>query len=286
MKTRFQPTLPGRPGIGGLREQPATHLEQPAAGFQSVAALEAAVLGRRDRMRLRPTRQQVRVQSFGALGDQRGDRRSQPAPIQTPQGSCPQPAQPAVQRCRVRMSGTHASNRLPQAGRGPLRVGIRRAGRFHYRPRVALVRRELHRQNPKALPAERASAQRHRCLTVLDPATARPPRAPRHPATKIHQRSDRQAMGTRNLSADCFAFDSRGFQGIIRDGDGNWDSTLSGSPRGTGVSAPVPHFFQKARTLSLQPPPRKQLVHNRALMSMSFSISSSGNPEPVWRECQ
>jgi hypothetical protein len=99
----------------------------------------------------------------------------------------------------------------------------------------------------------------------------------------MHQRADRQAMGTRNLLADRFAFDSGRQQGTIRDGDGNWDSTLSGSPRGTGVRAPVPHFFQKAETLSLQPAPCKQLVHNRALMSMRSSISAPGNPEPVRR---
>jgi hypothetical protein len=96
----------------------------------------------------------------------------------------------------------------------------------------------------------------------------------------MNQRADRQTMGTTDLPADRFAFDSRSQKSIIRDGDGNWDSTLSGSPRGTGVSAPVPHFFQKAETLSLQPTPRKQLVHNRALMSMSFSIFSPGILSP------
>jgi hypothetical protein len=34
----------------------------------------------------------------------------------------------------------------------------------------------------------------------------------------------------------------------------------------------VPHSFQKAETLSPQAHPRKQLVHNSALMSMSLSI--------------
>ena len=206
--------------------------------------------------------------------------------VQSPQAPCAKTAQPAVQRRRVRTAGTHAPDGLAQAGRGPLRVGVRRTGRFHHRPRVALVRRDLDRQNPQALPADRAPTQRHRRLTILNAAPARPTRAPRRPLAQVHEHADGSATRTRNCPADRLAFDSRGLQGIIRDGDGNWDNTLSGSPRGTGAPTPVPHFFQKARTLSLQDPLRKQLVHNRALMSMSFSFFASGHPEPVRRECQ
>jgi hypothetical protein len=163
------------------------------------------------------------------------------------------------------------------------RVGVRGAGRFHRRPRVALVRRDLHRQDPQALPADRAPAQGHRRLAMLEAPRAGPNRPSHRPSAKINQRADRQAIRTRNLPADRFAFDGRGQKGIIRDGDRSWDSTLSGSPRGTGVRAPVPHFLQKAKKLSLQPPSGKELVYNPALMSMSSSVCSSGNPEPVSR---
>jgi hypothetical protein len=285
MKTRRQPLLPGRPGIGRLRKEPVGHVEKPGAGLQLFVTPTATTLGGADRMRLCPTRQQVRVQSLGALGDQRGDRWPLPVPIQSPQGPCAESAQPAVQSRRMRMA-THEPHRLPQADRGPLRIGIRRAGRFHHRARVALVGRDLDRQNPKAFPADLAPTQWHRRLTILNAATARPPRAPCHPPAQITQHAHRPATRTRNLPADRLAFDRRSLQGIIGDGDGNWDSTLSGSPRGTGARTPVPHFLQKARTLSPQPAPRKQVVHNRARMSMSFSISSSGNPEPVRRDCQ
>jgi hypothetical protein len=111
-------------------------------------------------------------------------------------------------------------------------------------------------------------------------ANRRPLRPPHHRSAGKDQRANRATRRTNHPLADRFAFDGYSLQGIIRDGDGNWDSTLSGSPRGTGVLAPVPHFFQKAETLSLQCLPRKQLVHNRALMSMSFFIFSPGILSP------
>jgi hypothetical protein len=273
MKTRLQPLFPRRPGIGGLREEPVGRVEKPGAGLQLLVALRAAVLARRNRIRPGPRRRQFPVQALGALGDQGGDRRPQPMPIQPAQCPCAHCAQPAMQGGRMGSVLTQPRHRLPQAGRRAVYVRIRRAGRFHHRPRVALVGGDLSRQDAEALPAYGAAALRHRRLAVLDAATARPARSPRHPPAGIDQRAHRTAGRTRNQPANRFAFDGRGFQRIIRDGDGSWDSTLSGSPRGTGVRAPVPHFLQKVATLSLQRLSRKQLVYNRALMSMSFLSS-------------
>jgi len=283
MKTRLQPMLPGRPGVGGVREQPAGRGEKPGAGFQPVTALDAAILVGGNGMGMRPGGQQPAAQTLGAFGDQGGHRRPQPVPIQPAHDPCAESAQPAVHGGGVRMAFAHAPDRLAQAGRRPLCVGIRRTGRFHHRPRVALVGRDLNGQDAQTLLADGADALRHRRLAILDAPTARPARSPRHPSAGPDQRANGATRWTRNLLADRFAFDSRALQGIICDGDGNWDSTLSGSPRGTGVCAPVPHFLQKAETLPLQDPPRKQLVHNRALMSMSFSVFSSEHPEPVRR---
>jgi hypothetical protein len=286
MKTRLEPHLPGRPGIGGLRKEATGRVEEPGAGLQMVATLKAAVLAQSDWMRLRPVQEQVLAQALGAFGDQRPDRRSLSVPIPAPQDPCTESAQPAVQRGRVRMSGPHAPHGLPQAGRRTICGGIRRARGFDDRPRVALVGRDLNGQNAATLFADGTDALRYWRLAILNAATARPTRPARQPATGPDQRANGATRRTRNLLADGFAFDSRSLQGIICDGDGSWDSTLSGSPRGTGVCAPVPHFFQKARTLSLQRLPRKQVVHNGALMSMSFSTFASENPEPVRRECQ
>lgn len=163
------------------------------------------------------------------------------------------------------MALTHARDRLTQAFCGSVRGGVGRAGCLNHLPRVALERRDLNRQHPTALLAHVATAQRHRRLAILDDAAARPPRPPRNPAREVAQDPDRPALRTRNPKADRFAFDSRSRQGIIRDGDGNGDSSLSSSPRGTGASTPVPHFLQKAKTLLPQPPPCKAVVHSRQL---------------------
>ena len=275
MKASLQPTLPGRPGIGGLWEAPAGRIEKPGARFQLLAALNAAALGGRDRLRLRPACRQIQTQPLGTLGDQRGDRWSQALPIQAPQGPCAESAQPAVQGGRMRMVLAQSYYRLPQRDRRTIRGGIGCAGRLDDWPCVTLVRRDLHRQHAHPLLAHAAAALRHRRLPVLYPATPWPTRSSGQPSASPDQRA--------NGATDRFAFDSRGLQGIIRDGDGSWDSTLSGTPRGTGVLAPVPHFLQKTSTLPPQPPPRKPLVHNPALMSMSFSVFSSGNPEPMRR---
>ena len=278
MKARLQPLLPGRAGIGGLREESAGRVEEPGAGFQLFTTLTAAALVRRNRKRLGPLRLQFPAQAFGAFRDQRGHRRPLPVPIHAAQGSRAQPTQPAVQAGRIGMPSAHGPDGLPQTAARLRRGEVRRARRLDHRPRVALVRRDLHWQDAETLPAGRADALRHWRLAILDTPTPRPPRAPRPPSAGKHQRAHGATARTGNSRADRFAFDGRGPQGIIRNGDGNWDSTLSGSPRGTGALTPVPHFFQKARTLSPQRARRKQLVHNRALMSMSFSSFSSGNP--------
>jgi len=158
------------------------------------------------------------------------------------------------------MTLAHARNRLAQALCRAVRSGVDRAGRLNHRSGVALERRDLNRQNPEAFPASLAAAQRHRRLAILDAAAARPTRSARDPTGKVDQRADRPAMRTKNLRANRFAFDSRGRQSIIRDGDGNGDRLLSGSPRGTGASTPVPHFLQKAETLLPQASQRKPLV--------------------------
>ena len=289
MKTGLEPSLPGRPGIGGLREESAGRVEKPHAGFQPLTALDAAVLAGRDRIS-RPLGEsgcpvclQFPAQALGAFHDQRGDRRPQPVPVQSTQHPRSQATQPTMQRGGVRMSHSHAPDCLSKAGGVLRRLQIRRAGRLNHRPRVALVGDELNRQDAQAPLAYGADALRHRCLAVLHPTMPWPTGTPCDKPASINQRANRQAIRTRNLLADRFTFDSCGQQGIIGDGDGNWDSTLSVSPRGTGARTPVPHFFQKALTLPLQPPPRKQVVHNRALMSMSFSLFSSEHPEPVRR---
>jgi hypothetical protein len=42
-----------------------------------------------------------------------------------------------------------------------------------------------------------------------------------HPTAQEHERTDSRALAARNLSADAFAFDSRGAKFIIRDGNGD-----------------------------------------------------------------
>ena len=270
MKVSLQPFLPRRPGVGRSRKEPVGGVEKPGASLQPVAALRAPVLARGDRIRLRPAPSQLVAQARGAFRDQGGRRRPGIVPIQPPQGPGTEPAQPAVESGRMRRPVTQPLHRLAQAFRGSVWGHVRRAGCFNHRPRVALERRDLHRQYPKASPADLAPAQRYRRLTLIQSAVARPQRTARNPAGKVDQRADGPAMWTKNLRADRFAFDSRGLQGIIRDGDGNRDSKLSGSPRGTGVDAPVPHFLQKAKTLLPYPLSCKPLVHCRPRMSLSF----------------
>jgi len=289
MKARLQPLLPRRPGISGLREEPAGRVVEPGAGFQLLTALRASVLARRNRISRPlgesdvPLRRQLPAQDFGAFGDQGGDRRPLPMPIQSPQ--CPRAhrAQPAVQRGRMWSVPAQTHHRLPQADSGTVLGSVRGASRLDHRPRVALACSDLHGQDPQPPLANGATAFRQRRRAVFHASAAWPARSPRHPSAGIKQHADGATRRTRNPCTDRFAFDGRGLQSIICDGDRSWDNTLSGSPRGTGVCAPVPHFFQKARTLPPQHLPRKQLVHNRALMSMSFSVFSSEHPEPVRR---
>lgn len=289
MKARLQPLLPRRPGISGLREEPAGRVVEPGAGFQLLPAPRASVLARRNRIgrplgeSAVPLRRQLPAQDSGAFGDQGGDRRPLPMPIQSPQCPRAQGAQPAVQRGRVWSALAQPRHRLPQRDRGVALIRVRGAGRLDHRPCVALAWSDLDGQNPHPPLADRAAAFRHRRRTMDDAASPWPLRPAHHPATGINQRANGATGRACNPPGDRFAFDGCGLQGIIRDGDRNRNSTLSGSPRGTGARTPVPHFFQKARTLPLQRLPRKQLVHNRALMSMSFSIFSSQHTEPVRR---
>jgi len=204
-------------------------------------------------------------------------------PVQPPQGPRADGAQPAVQRGRMWSVPAQTHHRLPQADSGTVLGGVRGASRLDHRPRVALAWSELHGQDPHPPLADRATAFRQRRLAVFHASAAWPARSPHHPSTGINQHADGATRRTRNPCTDRFAFDGRGLQSIIRDGDRSRDSTLPGSPRGTGARTPVPHFFQKAETLSPQRLPRKHLVHNRALMSMSFSVFSSEHPEPVRR---
>jgi len=233
MKTGLEPSLPGRPGIGGLREESAGRVEKPHAGFQPLTALDAAVLAGRDRIS-RPLGEsgcpvclQFPAQALGAFHDQRGDRRPQPVPVQSTQHPRSQATQPTMQRGGVRMSHSHAPDCLSKAGGVLRRLQIRRAGRLNHRPRVALVGDELNRQDAQAPLAYGADALRHRCLAVLHPTMPWPTGTPCDKPASINQRANRQAIRTRNLLADRFTFDSCGQQGIIGDGDGNWDSTLS-----------------------------------------------------------
>ena len=272
MEAGLQPALPRRPGVGGLREQPASRLEESGASLQLVAASPAAVLARGDRPRLRPLRPQFALQADGAFRDQGGHGWPHGVPIQPPQGSCAEPAQPTVKGRGVRMARAQARDRLAQTFHGPFYGGVGRAGRLHHRPRVALERRDLNRQHPTAFLAHAATAHRHGRLAIHDATAARPERRPHNPAREVAQNPDRPAMRTGNVGADVLALDGLSLQGIIRDGDGNGDRLLSGSPRGTGASTPVPHFFLKAKTLLPQPPPCKAVDHNRRLMSMSFFI--------------
>lgn len=289
MKTRLQPLLPGRPGISRLRKEPASRVEKPGAGLQLLTTLTASELVRRNGMSrplgksARPARQQLQAQSLGALGDQRAHRRPQPVPVQSAQRTGSKAAQPAMHRGRVWGIPAQTHHRLPQADSRTALGDVRGASRLDHRPRVALAWSDLHGQDPHPPPATRTAAFRQRRLAVLHASAAWPARSPRHPSACINQRADGATRRTCNPLADRFAFDGRRLQGIIRDGDGSWDSTLSGSPRGTGARTPVPHFFRKAETLPLQPAPRKQLVHNRALMSMRSFVSSSVPPEPVRR---
>jgi len=280
MKTRLQPLLPRRPGIGGLRKKPAGRVEEPSTGFQLLAALRAVVFARRNRIWLVPLRRQFRQENFGTFGDEGGDGWPLPMPIQSPQPTRSQCAQPAVQRGRMGRRLPQACHRLPQRDARPLRGGIGGAGRLDDRPGVTLAWSDLHRQDPQSPLAGAAAAFRHRRQPMLNAAGHRPLRPAQQPPTGVNQRANGATQRADNPRADRFVFDGRGLQGIIRDGDGNWDNTLSGSPRGTGVRAPVPHFFQKARTLSLQRLPRKPLVHNRPLMSMRSSVFSSETMSP------
>gem|GEM_PF-2821036 len=283
MKTRLQPLFPCRQGVGSLRKEPAGRVEKPGAGLQLLTALTAAALARRNRIRLVPRRQQFRPQAFGAFGDQGGHRRPLPLPIQSSQRPRAHGAQPAVQRGKVWSVLAQPRHRLPQRDRGAAQGRVRGAGRLDDGPGVALAWSDLDGQDPHSPLADRAAAFRHRRRAMDDAARRRPLRPAHHPPTGINQRANGATKRADNPRADRFVFDGRGLQGIIRDGDRSRDSTLPGSPRGTGVCAPVPHFFQKAETLSPQRLPRKQVVHNRALMSMSFSVFSSEHPEPVRR---
>ena len=280
MKAGLKPALPRRPGVGRLREQPASRLEDSGASLQLLATSQAAALAWGDRLRLRPPRPQFALQACGAFRDQGRHGWPDGVPIQPPQGPCSESAQPAVKGRGVRMARAQARDRLAQAFHGPFYGGVGRAGRLNHRPRVTLERRDLNRQNPEAFLADGAAAHGHRGLTILDAAAARPPRSPCGPTGEVDQHADGPAIRTKNIGADRFAFNRSGRQGIIRDGDGNGDNTLSGSPRGTGALSPVPHFLQKAKTLPLQPSPCKRLVHKRRLMSMSFSVSSKRNLSP------
>jgi len=289
MKTRLQPLFPCRQGVGSLRKEPAGRVEKPVAGLQLLTALTAAALAGGDRRSQPlgesggPLRLQTPPQALGGLGDQRGHRRPQPVPIQSAQCPCAESTQPTVQSGWMGSALAQSCHRLPQANRRAFLGGVCRARRLDDRPCVALVRRDLDGQDTQTLPTDRADALRHRRRTMHDAARRRPVRPTHHRSAGKDQRADSATRWTDNPLADRFAFDGRGLQSIICDGDGNWDSTLSGSPRGTGALTPVPHFFQKARTLSPQRLPRKQVVHNRALMSMSFSVFSSEHPEPVRR---
>lgn len=204
-------------------------------------------------------------------------------PIQSSQRPCAHGAQPAMQGGKMWSVLAQPRHGPPQTARGGALIRVYGADRLDQRPCITLAWSDLHGQHAPPPLADGAATLRHRRLPVLHAAMPRPTRSSRHPSAGINQRANGATRRTNNLLADRFAFDSRGLQGIIRNGDGNWDNTLSGSPRGTGARTPVPHFFQKAETLSLQPAPRKQLVHNRALMSMRFSIHSSGTSEPVRR---
>jgi len=294
----LQPALPRCPGVGGLRKEPAGRLEKPGASPQLLAALGAAVLARRDRLRLGPARQHVAAQTRGTFGDQGSHGGPERVPIQPPKRPGAQATQPAVQGGRMRMACAQARDRLAQAFGGSVRGGVGRAGRLDHRPRVTLEGRDLQGQDAEASAADGAAAQRHRRRTRLDAATARPVRPPRHPTGSVDQRPDRPACQTPNLGANRFAFDGNGPQGIIRDGDGNGDRLLSGTPRGTGVgrtrtSLPpespnatpaTPSPQTTCSPLAAHPPASPSDAPSQ--VSMSFSISSSGNPEPVRRECR
>jgi hypothetical protein len=260
MKARLEPMLPRAPGVRVLSKESPGRVEEPGASLQPLVALLTAILARTDRLWLHPPRQHFAPQSRVAFRDQGSDGQGLPAAVQSPQSTRAQASQPTMHSGGMRMALAHARNRLAQAFCRPVRSGVDRAGRLNHLPCVALERRDLDRQNAEAFPARLAAAQRHRRLAILDAAAARPTRSTRDPAGKVDQRADRSAMRTKNLRANRFAFDSRGRQSIIRDGDGNGDRLLSGSPRGTGAFTPVPHFLQKAETLLPQPPLRKPLV--------------------------
>jgi hypothetical protein len=283
METTAQPTLPRGPGIGRLRKEPVGHVEQPGARLQLIVTPPATTLAGADRMRSRPARQQIPAQPLGTLGDQGGDRRPERVPIQPAQCPCAHPAHPAVQRGAVRMARAQVLHRPPQSHVRQLGIAVDRADRLDHRQRVTLERKDLGGKHPIAMCAEPASAQRHGCGAVLDPVLDPPQSPPLHPLRGVPQPLRLPAVWAGDVVAHAFPLDGCRLQRIIRDGNGNWDSTLSDSPRGTGAPTPVPHFLQKATTLPLQPSLRKALVHNRALMSLSISFSLGGNPEPVRR---
>lgn len=235
MKTRFQPPLPCRPRIGDAGKEPAGHVKEPCARLQPLTTREAAVLVRRDRMGLYPVRQQLRAQALGAFREQGGNGRPLAVSIQSAQGPCTEPTQPTVQGTRMRRGGAQEPDSLPQGGPRSIGGDVRCTRGLDHRPRVALVRRDLNRQDAPTPLADRATTLRYRRLAILDVLTAWPTRASRQPAARPDQRPHSPTPRTWNLPADRFAFDGRGFQGIICDGNGNWDSTLSGFPRGTGA---------------------------------------------------
>jgi len=73
MKARLEPMLPRAPGVGVLRKQPLRRVEEPGTSLQLVVASWTAILACRDRLRLRPPRQHVAVQSRVAFRNQGRD---------------------------------------------------------------------------------------------------------------------------------------------------------------------------------------------------------------------
>lgn len=139
MKARLEPLLPCRPRISGAREDPASGLEKPGAGFQLIVALTAVVLVPRNRTRLSPLRVQFPAQSLGALCYQRGHRQPHLVPVQPPQRTGSKSAKPPVQRATVWSVLPHLCHRPPQTDRGTILGGVRGAGRLDHRSRVTFI---------------------------------------------------------------------------------------------------------------------------------------------------
>jgi hypothetical protein len=261
MKAGLQPSLPGTPRVSVAGEESLGCGEESPACLQLLAAPSAPILGDGDLPWVRPPRETLGAKSRCALRQQRPSRPLARPAVQPSERSGSQSAQPTVQRGSMWMSLAQSLHRLTQTQRGQCRVGIGAASRLDHGPGVALEGRDFDRQDPRAMPAELTATQRNRRQMALNASGSQPVRVPIHPLPRVDQSPGTSAVRASRVGPDTLSLACDASESSIPNGNGNGYGSLSGSRRGTGVLAPVPHFREKTRTLLSQHVSSKRLIH-------------------------